>query len=252
MIENEDKDEFRFIKIYKTTNYDQFIFLEENRPVTGSIVEESIKKKNLLLDNPILVTQGKHVLDGQNRLIAAKVLQVPIYYRYALITTAEDISHLQNQKPWLLRDHAHFYKENPNYSFVNEMVEKHDLSLQFGLYSCNTSRDAFRKFRNGEFEIKEGKKEQLAEQFQMFEELINAIKFMLFTVGNTKSTITQKFKRALWTFMKKPEYSQERMVHALKTYPNHVMDLLLINSEAQIGEGLERKLFNYNRKPRNK
>jgi hypothetical protein len=67
--------------IHKTTDYDQFKFLESQRNVTRtSAVLESIKQKNMLDLKPIICNKEKYVLDGQHRLLAAKQLRVPIYY----------------------------------------------------------------------------------------------------------------------------------------------------------------------------
>src|ERR1700733_4973703 len=98
-----NKDKYVEIKVYVTTNYDQFILLPENRPVKGNIVADSIRKENLLFDNPILVTQNLEVLDGQHRLAFARDQQIPIYYKIAQITKRQHIALLQKANPWRLR-----------------------------------------------------------------------------------------------------------------------------------------------------
>jgi hypothetical protein len=240
-------DEYTNIKIYVTTNYDQFIFLKENRDVTGNTVLNSINKKNLLIDNPILVSQNMEVLDGQNRLIAAKTKKAPIYYRIAQVTRRGDISLLQNQKPWLIKDHAHFYESKDNYRFINEISEKYNLPLHFVISCCDPSKNAFRKFKNGELEIKDVL-EELTEKFQKFTELINILKILLATCEKKTYTITQKFKRSLWSFMRRKDYCHQRLIHGFNTYPDHVIQLLTINSEQLIFQGLDKRVFNYNRK----
>lgn len=240
-------DECTPIKIFVTTNYDQFIFLEENREVTGNTVLNSINKKNLLIDNPILVSPNMEVLDGQNRLEAAKMKGFPIYYRIAQATTREDISLLQNQKPWAIKDHAYFYKHKQDYQFIIDLVENYDHSWHFVIVCCDSHKDAFTRFRNGEMEIKEDKQE-LTDRFQKLKELTDAIKFLTTTCGKKFSAITHKFKRSLWSFMKRKDYDHKRLLHAINMYPNHVIDLLTINSETLILQGIERRLYNYHRK----
>jgi hypothetical protein len=68
--------------IYKTTDYDIFKTLAENRPISvkqvGKLVRE-IQRKNMLHIKPIDVTADMEVVDGQHRLAAARELGVPIY-----------------------------------------------------------------------------------------------------------------------------------------------------------------------------
>ena len=235
------------LKIYVTKNYDQFILLEENRPVTGNLVMNSINKKNLLIDNPILVSWKMEVLDGQNRLEAAKLKQLPIYYRFAQATLREDISLLQNQKPWAIKDYAHFYRNEATYRFINELVEKHDLPLHFIIWCCDPAKDAFHKFKNGEMEIKSDSK-HLTEKFHEFSEVMQVVKVLSTTCGKKEHKITHKFKRAMWNFMATKNYNHKRLLHACNTYPDNVIELLNINSEAIIFHGIKERLFNYNKK----
>ncbi len=245
-------DEYTNIKVYVTTNYDQFKFLEENRDVTGNTVLNSIDKKNLLIDNPILVSQNMEVLDGQHRLIAAKTKKVPIYYRIAQMAVREDISLLQNQKAWLMKDHANFYESyesKDNYRFINEISEKHNLPLHFVITCCDPSTNAFRKFKNGQLEIKYVL-EELTDKFEKFSELIDIVKILVEACDKKTHTITQKFKRSLWSFMKRKDYCHQRLIHCFNTYPDHVIQLLTINSELLVSEGLDKRVFNYYRKGR--
>ena len=246
-----DNDKFIATNLYETTNYDQFLFLEKNRVVCGTTVLNSIKKKNLLIDNPMLVTQKKIVLDGQHRLIAAQLLQVPIYYKFSQATSVDDICHLQNQKPWSIKDFSWFYKDLEVYKFINMLSVDHKFPLHFIIQCIDTSKNAFKKFRNNECEIKQ-KKEIIENMFAQLNELVNVIKNFITTCGLKKYHISNKFKRALWIFMQKENYDQKRLLHAFKTYPQHVLDLLVINSEPHILHGLENRLYNYNRRYREK
>lgn len=245
------EDEHINVRIYITTNYDKFIFLQENREVKGNTVLNSINKKNLLMDNPILVSPNMEVLDGQNRLIAAKIKKVPVYYRIAQVTTREDISILQNQKAWVMKDYAHFYglvesKEDSNYAFINAISEKYGLPLHFVINCCDARKDCYQKFKNGEIQLKQDLKE-LSAQFEKFSELVAIIKTLL-SVCKKNYAITHKFKRALWNFMRRKDYSHTRLMHAFQTYPDHLIELLTINSEQLIFQGLDKRIFNYNRK----
>lgn len=244
-------DEYTSIRIYVTINYEQFKFLEENRDVKGNTVLNSIRKKDLLIDNPILVSANMEVLDGQNRLIAAKVLKVPIYYKFAQATTRQDIALLQNHTGWVIKDHAHFFEkvsseQNEDYRFINEMARKHEMPLHFIISCVDPSKDAYRKFKNGELVIKDNL-EQLKKQFEKLAELLEIIKALI-TTCKKKTAITHKFKRMLWAFMKTKGYSQKRMIEAFHTYSENLMKLLVYNSEPIIFKGLRNDVYNYNLK----
>lgn len=240
-------DAFFMIKIYVTTNYDQFVLLEENREIRGTTVFNSIKKKNLLKDNPILVTPRMQVLDGQHRLHFARMEKVSIYYKIADVTDIEDIGLLQNQRPWQISDYANFYNKNENYDFVQEISDKYDFPLHFVITCCIQGSNPFSEFRSGKFQINE-EKHEILERFRKLKEIIELIKFNIGSCTSNFSNITQKFKRALWTFMKKKDYDHKRLMHSIKMYPNNLIPLLSNNSEKLIFQGIEEKIYNYRRK----
>lgn len=244
-------DEYTSIRIYITTNYDQFVFLEENREVKGNTVLNSINKKDLLIDNPILVSANMEVLDGQHRLMAAKAKKLPIYYKFAQATTRQDVALLQNHTGWVIKDHAHFFEHvsddvKEDYRFINEMSKKHDMPLHFVINCVEPSKDAYRKFKNGELTIKEDLP-GLAKQFEKLAELVEIIKTLI-SACKKKYAITHKFKRSLWNFMRSKGYLHKRMLEAFRTYPDSLMELLIINSEPIIFQGLRNKIYNYNLK----
>jgi len=81
--------------IQSTTNYGQFRLDPTNRAVNSDHLEklyDAIKKKNLLKEFPILVTEDGTILDGQHRLKAAEALNTPIYYIVTKDMTVDDVS----------------------------------------------------------------------------------------------------------------------------------------------------------------
>ena len=97
----------------QTTDYSLFKDVSSNRDVDRKHVKKlvnSIREKNLLEVNPIIVNEKLEVLDGQHRLEAAKQLKVPIYYVISSDVTHNDISRLNsNKKNWLLMDYINYY-----------------------------------------------------------------------------------------------------------------------------------------------
>jgi hypothetical protein len=244
------QDEFIEIKIYKTTNYDQFVLLPENRPVKGNVVGNSILKKNLLLDNPILVTPFMEVLDGQHRLAFARKNQIPIYYKISQVTTREHIALLQNANPWRLVNHQKFHKNNPDYAFVEEMVEKYKFSMYFVIGCCDPSNGSSERFKNGDFVVK-GEKDLLTAKFAEMHELIQICKFLLKTCDQNKLFINNKFNRALWTFIHREDYDHKRLTHAFEAHPDDTISILKVYSESLVLDALK-ILFNKALKKKNR
>ncbi len=81
--------------IKKTKNYEMFTFREDNREkIDQSHVQRlvfSIEKRNLLELRPIIVNEKFEVIDGQHRLMAAKFLDVEIFYQQEKKLDAKDI-----------------------------------------------------------------------------------------------------------------------------------------------------------------
>lgn len=97
----------------QTTEYEIFKDIISNREVDDKHVRKlsrSIEENNLLHLNPIIVDHELRVVDGQHRLEAAKLLQVPIYYIQDNKVTRKAISKLNsNQKNWSTMDYINFY-----------------------------------------------------------------------------------------------------------------------------------------------
>ncbi len=108
--------------VYVTSNYAQFKLDTRNRPINPAKLErlyDSINERNLLADNPILVTLGFSVLDGQHRLKAAESLGVPIYYQFASDTTIDDVPLLNNRRAgWRSADYLSAWCERGNEDYI--------------------------------------------------------------------------------------------------------------------------------------
>lgn len=81
--------------IQSTINYGQFRFDPTNRAINPDHLEklyDAIKKKNLLKEFPILVTEDGTVLDGQHRLKAAEAIGTPIYFIVTGDMSVDDVS----------------------------------------------------------------------------------------------------------------------------------------------------------------
>lgn len=112
-------------EVYETKDYDLFISEKTNRSISREHViklSNSIKQKNLLKDQPILVSKkinGKYfVIDGQHRLKSCVDLNIPVWYKIAEEATTEDVKILNiTAKNWKSADFLNYYinKNNINY-----------------------------------------------------------------------------------------------------------------------------------------
>ena len=106
------------MKIYSTTCYSRFSFLDNNRIVKRSHVDKlkkSIKEIDLTKCNPIKVDVNLRIIDGQHRYQACMELGLPIYYVVLNGVDAEQamIIDNQNNKKWEMMDWLR-YRANKN------------------------------------------------------------------------------------------------------------------------------------------
>ena len=123
------------MEILRTTNYDQFKFLEENRKIVPNHqqnIQKSIVQEDLLHINPILVDEDMNIIDGQHRLLSAKKLKRPIYYSVVSgIDVHKSLHLLQNSRKWELPDYINFYEKTApekGYRIFKEFSELYSIS----------------------------------------------------------------------------------------------------------------------------
>lgn len=124
---------------YQTTNYSLFKKLRGNRPISMIHVkrlEESIKKYGML-EVDLIVNEHFDVIDGQNRLQAAKNAGVPVYYKVVGGYGLREAKILnENMAKWKKSEHLESYCElgYPEYiKFREFMTEYKD---HFSFLSC--------------------------------------------------------------------------------------------------------------------
>lgn len=123
----------------KTKDYDMFIFREDNRSKIDYAhvekIKNSIKSKNMLELRPILVNEKMEIIDGQHRLLAAKGLDIEIYYVIEKDLRPADIVLMNISKAWQLDDFLNFYVKNdfPEYVKLKKFVSHNILSLKVAL-----------------------------------------------------------------------------------------------------------------------
>ncbi len=146
--------------IKKTGDYGIFSFRDDNREKIdqGHVkrLAESIKSRNLLELRPIVVNEKMELIDGQHRLLAAKLLGVEIYYQQEVSIEPSDIILMNISKSWGMSDYLNFHcqHENSEYKKLRTFMNKHSLNIQVALnIAIGKSQVKYHDFRVGKFKF---------------------------------------------------------------------------------------------------
>lgn len=126
-----------YAKVYKSSDYDSFKFLEANREVKKSQVSKimtSIDQVGYVVPSPIIVNEKLEIIDGQGRFTALKEKGLPIYY---VISSGagikECIAMNIGQKNWTTGDYIRSYAARGNSSYM--LLQK--IMLDFPMFSLD-------------------------------------------------------------------------------------------------------------------
>lgn len=156
------------MKIQATKDYSQFKLKKGNRAVVQGVVKrlvKSIEKKNLLEANPLIVNKKMEVIDGQHRLMAAKELNIPIYYVVLDMAELEEVHLLNaNVRPWSAKNFLESYIMLGKKEYVEFKDFWTRYRFPFSQTLCLLATGTFKKgvngvvhqqFKEGEFTIKD-------------------------------------------------------------------------------------------------
>ena len=123
------------MKISKTSDYSQFVFSDENRPLDTDHpkfrkLTESMKKHGWLWSFPMTVVRDgdkKVIVDGQNRFTAAKHLKIPVLFvvydgqKELVISEIND-----TQRGWSIADHvgSRAAQGNSHYVYLKDFANR--------------------------------------------------------------------------------------------------------------------------------
>jgi len=112
----------------QTKNYEMFKSYPGNRPIDRANVDalvSSISERNLLEERPILINEFNEILDGQHRLEAAKLLQIPLFYEIKVGGNYQDIIYLNGtQKNWKPEDYLRLYSSGQKKNHYIRIAER--------------------------------------------------------------------------------------------------------------------------------
>lgn len=117
--------------IYETHDYNSFKFLSFNRDAKPrKDLLDALEKDGKFIE-PIIVNKDMEVLDGQHRLLSAKVKRAPITFYIVSDREAEQVIRSVNteRKNWSVREYIEFYASlgDRNFTILQEHIES-DLS----------------------------------------------------------------------------------------------------------------------------
>lgn len=116
-------------KIYETTDYNRFRYIEGNRKVNhAKKIVQSIQAIGRLM-KPVLINEKWEIIDGQGTVAACKFLNIPVYYVVQVGIGKKEVSYLnKNMTKWSVNDFVNYYGKGddaiPAYQRLNTIVEQ--------------------------------------------------------------------------------------------------------------------------------
>jgi len=133
---NQGKDTKINSDVMKSSDYEKFSILEQNRIVNDKHVNElvvSIQNSGQL--TPIIINEKFEIIDGQHRFDACKILKIPVMYLISYKTSINEVILMNNtQKSWKLHDYLRCFSDKKwehreTYQKVDKFMREHDLKL---------------------------------------------------------------------------------------------------------------------------
>ena len=200
----------------KTKKYDQFKFRKDNRACINQHhikrLINSINTRNLLEFRPIEVNEKFEIMDGQHRLLAAKALNLEIYYEIRKELQSSDIIHLNIAQAWTIADYMNYHCKNkaPEYLKLQEFLRINNLSLSIALnLLVGKGRDEHHKFKKGEFVFDQ---KNSTTEFAMIWTTIENIKKMK---SNHKFVGTSRFWNAMILLVQHEDFNEKKWLSNL-------------------------------------
>lgn len=203
--------------ILKTKDYSIFKTRNDNRRIYRRHVnnlERSMGNNDLLESQPILCNEYMEVIDGQHRLLAAKSLGHPVYYRVIEGLGANDLLALNtNSLKWTLTDILEHYVAlgYPEYIKIKKFITQNEVTVSTALNACiGRGHDLRRLFKEGKFVMDE---ELHNKNFQILSETISIVRSLR---GNSNPFKTTRFSKAFMKMAQDPDFNENRWLKNLK------------------------------------
>jgi len=203
--------------IRKTKEYDKFVFRKDNRERIDQAhvkrLMESITARNMLEFRPMLVNEDYEVIDGQHRLLAAKALNIDIYYQVQKNLCADEILLMNVVKTWSMADYLNYYCKNDykEYIKLQKFLKEYSINLKIALNMLmGSSKNKYFEFRKGLFINND---EFVENDIEICWETVNYIKKMN---GFSAYTSSGRFWKAMIKMIRHPSFHKEKWKNNLQ------------------------------------
>ncbi len=210
--------------ILSTTDYSIFKTVTGNREISRGHVSklaDAIDNRNMLSARPIIVNAEFEVIDGQHRLEAAKLLNVPIYYVVMARGDYKDVAILNEAAMnWSSGDYVTMFAKQgyPQYKKLEDLVKDYDISVSYVLHaikmvdvhSGSYSRDSFvdnelHIFKSGDFVLPQKTEIELRKYLNMLQQVKDLVNRASVTRLKRKFIYTKCFFSGFLSFLIKYE-----------------------------------------------
>ena len=149
-------------KIYETTDYGMFSFFKLNRKANPRKDLLDALEENGRFYEPIMVDEQYRVLDGQHRLLSAKLKKAPITFYVVDDTSAIEVIKSVNtdRNDWTVRQHIDLYEElgYQDYITLNEYLHSDVSSIMsdstiFEVLGNKKNLSSPKEIKKGNFEV---------------------------------------------------------------------------------------------------
>lgn len=201
-------------------DYDRFKRIEGNRPIYPSHVADMVEvmkeKPKLLEYNPILINERFEIIDGQHRVLAAKELELPIFYIQQAGLRLADVQGLNSgAKPWGAMDYARSFAETGrvDYQIYLEVYASYSLSHDLIRYILSHNTITYNMFKKGLFKVV-----KLLEATDFLDMLTD---FKAYYPYHTDRSFVMAFER----MDNNADYNHEYMINQLTKHPELIMEV---------------------------
>ena len=242
MINRKNKDK-AVASIYITNDYDKFSFIDGNRNVRPNHVEKLCNSfREVQLEVPLVVDKHYRIYDGQNRFMALKSLEFPIYYQIIDKMTLRMLQLLNsNSSNWSTAQYCRSYCElgNPEYYKYRDFKKKYKLGVRESmnlLAGARTNSNLEQMFADGKFVCKDYK--NAIKKAEMLTELKPYVRFYKKRV----------FVNAMEILFNNRIYDHSKFVRKLKKRPAELTEQGTKTDYLKVIEGI----YNWNELKKNK
>ncbi len=207
-----------FSYIYVTRDYERFSFIDGNRAIRPNHVEKLCNSfRETQLPVPLVVDKHHRIYDGQNRFMALKSLELPIYYQVVDKMTLRMLQLLNsNSSNWTTAQYCHSYCELgfAEYYKYRSFKRKYKFGVRvcLGLLSGNLNSKHEQIFADGKFVCSDYQNAIM--KAEMLTELKPYVDFYK----------KREFVSAMNTLFKNKIYDHNRFVRKLKKRSSKLTD----------------------------